>query len=354
MADALRAAGVRRLAVGAGMRRAGMWGAAVLLAAGLWLGSGLLVPAALASLAERLRGFVTVFLGIFFEALPFLLAGVVVSAVIDLYLTPERIQRAVPRGALGAAALGALLGLAFPVCECGAVPAARRLMQKGAHPALGIAFVLAAPVVTPVVIISTAVAFAGTLGWGFVAWRVGLTVLIAVAVALALGGSAKAQAVLRAHLCALDEHAGHHHHHEHGAGEGWLMHLLGHAREEFFEMSRFLVIGGLLAASLQTFIPTAALTALGQGPLLSVLAMMLLAVALSICSTVDAFVALSFVGSFAPGALLAFLVFGPMVDIKSVLMFTSTFPPRVVAGLVALSAALVAATCVLLNLLGAL
>lgn len=353
MAEVSWAASARRLAPGARMRRAGMWGAAALLAAALWLGSGLLVPAALAGLASRLRGFVTVFLGIFFEALPFLLAGVVVSAAIDLYLTPERIQRAMPCGALGAALLGALLGLAFPVCECGAVPAARRLMQKGAHPALGIAFVLAAPVVNPVVIISTAVAFAGTLGWGFVAWRVGLTLAIAVAVALALGGSAKAQAALRAHLCALEAHAGHHHH-EHGAGEGWLAHLLGHAREEFFEMSRFLVIGGLLAAALQTFVPTAALTALGQGPLLSVLAMMLLAVALSICSTVDAFVALSFVGSFAPGALLAFLVFGPMVDIKSVLMFTSTFPPRAVAGLVALSAALVAAACVLLNLLGAL
>ncbi|KAB8144831.1 permease [Chloroflexia bacterium SDU3-3] len=351
MADVFWAAGARRLAPSARMRRAGLWGAAALLAAALWLGSGLLVPAALAGLAGRLRGFVTVFLGIFFEALPFLLAGVVVSAAIELYLTPERIQRAAPRGALGAALLGALLGLAFPVCECGAVPAARRLMQKGAHPALGIAFVLAAPVVNPVVIISTAVAFVGTLGWGFVAWRVGLTLVVAMAVAMALGGSATARDALWAHLGALDAHAGHHHH-EHGAG--WLAHLLGHAREEFFEMSRFLVIGGLLAAALQTFISPAALTALGQGPVLSVLAMMLLAAALSICSTVDAFVALSFVGSFAPSALLAFLVFGPMVDIKSVLMFTSTFPPRAVAGLVLLSAALVAAACVALNLLGAL
>ena len=98
------------------------------------------------------------------------------------------------------------------------------------------------------------------------------------------------------------------------------MQLLGHANNEFFEMSKFLVIGGMLAAALQTLLPPTVLTNLSQGPVLSVLVLMALAVVLSICSTVDSFVALSFVGTFAPGALLAFLVFGPMIDIKSALM----------------------------------
>lgn len=96
-------------------------------------------------------------------------------------------------------------------------------------------------------------------------------------------------------------------------------------------MSRYIVIGGALAAALQSFVPPSALLAIGQGPLLAAIVMMLLAVVLSICSTVDAFVALSFVGTFAPGALLAFLVFGPMIDIKSTLMYTSTFQRRTVA-----------------------
>jgi uncharacterized membrane protein YraQ (UPF0718 family) len=106
-------------------------------------------------------------------------------------------------------------------------------------------------------------------------------------------------------------------------------------------MGRYLVVGGLLAAGLQTALSPAALLALRHGVVVPVLVMMALAVVLSICSTVDAFVALSFVGSFAPPALLAFLVFGPMIDLKSTLMFTTAFPRRIVVGMVALTALLV-------------
>ena len=119
---------------------------------------------------------VTIFFGIFVEALPFLLAGVLMSSAIHLFVTPERVRRLLPRRPLGAALAGATLGLVFPVCECGAVPTARSLMQKGAPVPLGLAFMLASPVVNPIVIASTAVAFAGVLGWGFVAGRIGLSV----------------------------------------------------------------------------------------------------------------------------------------------------------------------------------
>jgi hypothetical protein len=103
------------------------------------------------------------------------------------------------------------------------------------------------------------------------------------------------------------------------------------AGDEFFEMGRFLVIGSLLAALMQTVVPQSALLHVGGHPFLSVVAMMGLAFALSLCSTVDSFVALAFTGSFPPAAILAFLVYGPMVDIKSTLMLTSTFRRRAVA-----------------------
>ena len=93
-------------------------------------------------------------------------------------------------------------------------------------------------------------------------------------------------------------------------------------------MGRYLVMGAMLAAVLQTFIPQTALLAIGNGPLLSVLVMLALAVLLSICSTVDAFVALGFVGTFSFGSILSFLVFGPMVDIKSILMYLQVLPPQ--------------------------
>lgn len=316
------------------IRLVGLLVAAAVTFAAIWLGSGVLVPASWAPATVQARGFVTIFFGIFIEALPFLIAGVLVSSAIHLFVTPERIQRFAPRQPVAAAFVGALVGLFFPVCECGSVPAARRLIAKGAPLPLGMAFMLASPVVNPIVIVSTAVAFAGVFGWQFVVWRVGLTLVIATAVALVLGVTDMPQRVLAAHAL---QHADHHHHdhdHEHDHGP-WYRSLLLHAGDEFFEMSRYLVIGGALAAALQTFVPSSLLLTLNQGPLLGILVLMALAVVLSICSTVDAFVALSFVGSFSPGAILAFLVFGPIIDIKSTMMFTSTFSRRTV-GLIVL------------------
>jgi uncharacterized membrane protein YraQ (UPF0718 family) len=106
--------------------------------------------------------------------------------------------------------------------------------------------------------------------------------------------------------------------------------------DEFFEMGRYLIIGAMLAAVLQTFIPQTALLSIGSGPVFSVLTMLVLAVLLSICSTVDAFVALGFINTFSFGSILSFLVFGPMVDIKSILMYLQVFRRRPVAYLVIL------------------
>ena len=130
-----------------------------------------------------------------------------------------------------------------------------------------------------------------------------------------------------------------------------LRRMLVIAADEFFEMGHFLVIGALLAALLQTFIPQAGLLNLGQGPLSSVLVMIVLAVLLSICSTVDAFIALAFAGTFSAGSILAFLVYGPMVDIKSTLMFLRVFRKKTVFTLVLLPFILVVLIGVVVNLL---
>ncbi|NJK79502.1 MAG: permease [Chloroflexaceae bacterium] len=314
---------------------------------GLWLASDISVPPALAPWSGRLQGFVTVFLGIFIEALPFLLAGVLLSAIIALFVTEEQIRRLSPRNPLLAAVGGALLGLAFPVCECGSIPAARRLISKGVALPAGIAFVLAAPVVNPIVIVSTYVAFSS---WTVVAWRVGLTILFAVIIGMLVGIVRDASHVVAAGVGPCNDDPDHHHHHDpnhhhdhqhdhyhiEDVQAGLLRRVLNHATIEFFEMSRFLIAGALLAATLQTFIPQQALMALGGGAVLSVLVMMGLAVLLSVCSTVDSFIALSFVNTFTPGAVLAFLVFGPMIDIKSTLMLTTTFQRHIVALIVVL------------------
>jgi uncharacterized membrane protein YraQ (UPF0718 family) len=344
------------------LRRVGPPLLALALLGGLWLASAIAVPPALAPLSARMQGFVTVFLGIFIEALPFLMAGVLVSSAIALYISPDQIRRYSPRNPLLAALSGALLGLAFPVCECGSIPATRRLLSKGYALPAGIAFALAAPVINPVVLISTFVAFQS---WEMVAWRAGLTILIAVVVGLLVGTPPARELVLAAGVApgnrltldpelALLEGGGQHAH-EHaaqGAGGGTLGQILSHATLEFFEMLRYLIVGALLAATLQTLVPQSALLALGDGPVISVLVMIGLAVLLSICSTVDSFIALSFVGTFTPGAVLAFLVFGPMIDIKSVLLLTTTFRIRAVALIALLCFQLALLAGVLVNLIG--
>jgi uncharacterized membrane protein YraQ (UPF0718 family) len=281
---------------------------------------------------QELSIFATVFLGIFIEAIPFLLMGTLASGLVEVFLSQDWITRISPQRTLPAAFLGSLLGLVFPVCECGVIPLARRLFRKGLPVPTGIAFLLAAPVINPIVIFSTAAAF----GWGkMLVWRLGLTLIIAITTGIVFSTEKNISNILRLPLFELELPILNAQPTYESAGEKFRRALIV-TTDEFFEMGRYLILGALLAGLMQTFIPQASLLTVGSGPLLSVVAMLTLAVVLSICSTVDAFVALGFVGTFSFGSILSFLVFGPMVDIKSILMYLQVFRRRSVFYLVLL------------------
>jgi uncharacterized membrane protein YraQ (UPF0718 family) len=285
-------------------------------------------------LGSRLNLFATVFLGIFIEAMPYLLIGTFISGLVEVFLDQDQMARFIAKRPVPAAVTGAFMGLVFPVCECGVIPLTRRLFHKGLPLSAGIAFLLAAPVMNPIVIFSTAAAF----GWGtMLAWRLGLTLLIAILVGLVFSVEKDASHVLLSKPAFSHDHD---HTRDHGAVAPSFFQRIQKAllicADEFFEMGRYLIVGALLAAGLQTFISQANLLSIGSGPSLSVLVMMILAIILSICSTVDAFVALGFVGAFSFGSILSFLVFGPMVDIKSVLMYSQVFHRKPVAYIVLL------------------
>lgn len=276
--------------------------------------------------AGRLPDFASIFLGIFIEAAPFLLFGTLASGLVEVFFSKDLITRLIPKRALPGTILGSLMGIVFPVCECGVVPLTRRMFRKGLPLSAGVAFLLAAPVINPIVFFATASAF----GFGLMlALRFALSMGIAIGTGMVFSATQTPQEALKpipgatfipAEIPTVE-----------GAkpplGERFRQ-VLTIALDEFFEMGRYLIIGATLAAAMQTFIPQNLLVAIGQGPIVSVLAMMALAVLLSICSTVDSFVALGFVGIFSPGAILAFLVFGPMVDIKSILMYARVFQLR--------------------------
>lgn len=215
---------------------------------------------------------------------------------------------------------------------------------------VGVTFLLAAPVMNPVVIVSTYVAF----GFGpiFVG-RFVITAIVAMIVGLVFAFAARPQEVLRS--TSLMPVAG-------GSvdtlpaptqrkslGQG-LRDALQLAGDEYFEMGRYLILGSLLAATMQTLVSQDVLLALGRGPVLSVVVMQLFAFVLSVCSTVDAFLALAFVGTFTSGSILAFLSFGPMVDIKSTLMFLGVFKQRTVLYLILLPLLLTMLIGIWLNL----
>lgn len=332
---------MNRILNGLGIVGLALLGVILVLLAQNWMADGFAIP-------DQFFTFTTIFLGIFIEAVPFLLLGTLASGLVEVFFKKEAIQRLLPRTPFLGALAGGLLGFIFPVCECGVVPLTRRLFHKGMAPATGIAFLLASPVLNPIVVLSTYAAY----GWGPVLWlRVGLSLVIAVAVGLIFALEEQPARLLRPMSLAPIRGASVDAALPRAVGlPAKLGRALSIAGEEFFDMGRYLIVGSLLAAFLQTLVPQGTLLALGSGPLLSVLVMMALAVLLSICSTVDAFVSLAFVGTFTTGSILSFLVFGPMVDIKSTLLYLQVFRRRTVMYMVLLPFLMVVLASVFTNL----
>lgn len=273
----------------------------------------------------RAQDGVTIFLGILIEATPFLLLGVLVSQGLALALRRDRVLAWLPRGRLASLTALAGLGALFPVCECGNVPVARRLATRGVPAPGAMVFLLAAPALNPVVALSTFAAFR----WqpSIVGYRLGLTFAVALGVGLLLSLHPRPAELLQ-------RGAGSAAHDDGPVPTTWAARgkrFATGALGEFAEMGAVLVAGAALAALTQSLVPRGVLLSVGQGPILSVAVMMAFAAVLSVCSTVDAFVALAYAGTFTDGSLVAFLVFGPMIDIKSLLLMLTVFSARTVA-----------------------
>jgi uncharacterized protein len=263
-----------------------------------------------------IRNFLIVFGSLLVEAVPFVVLGAFVSAGIEVLVPASAFARIgrLPRNMQ--APVAALAGVTFPVCECGSVPVARRLVAKGLAPSAAVTFMLAAPIVNPVVVASTFVAYRGrdTL-WVMVGGRFLLGFLVAIIVGWVIGARRPQDLLRRA--TSIEAH-------EVDAAEARWRRFFGHLAGDVVFMARFLIIGAAIAAAIQTFVPQTIVDGLASLPVLSLVAMMALAYLMSLCSESDAFVAASFV-SFGPGPQLAFLVFGPMVDTKLTALYIGTY-----------------------------
>jgi uncharacterized membrane protein YraQ (UPF0718 family) len=315
--------------------------------------------------SARLQNFKIIFLSIILEALPFLLIGVLISALMQSFVSDKLIQKLTPRNPIAGTLFGSLLGIVLPLCECGMIPIVRRLIRKGLPAYIGIIYIVAGPIINPIVFGATFAAFRTNKDLAYS--RFYLAFLVSVSLGLILYYFMK-QSPLKPENNRQKEHHEHehfepahdhkHHHvhlHENNNNDSILKKLAdtpGHAAEEFFEMGKYLILGSFITALLQAFISRQSFAAVADHELLSHIFMMGFAYVLSLCSTSDAFVAASFNNMFPPAALLSFLVFGPMLDLKNTLMMLAVFRKKFVLKFSILIAILVLVGYILFDHLG--
>ena len=261
---------------------------------------------------DEVRLWSTLFVSVCIQALPFLVLGVVISGLIAVFVSPDLVERFVPKKPLLAVPSAGLAGMALPGCECGSVPIAGRLVSAGTPPAAALTFLLAAPAINPVVLVSTAVAFPGE-------GRLVLARFLASFIAAMAVGSWWAKRNDDSLLNSLD------HGHEH-EGSRWER-FVDVASRDLVHAGGYLVVGAMAAATLQLVIPRSVIDVVAENELWSILTFAALAVLLSICSEADAFVAAG-LPQFSLTSRLVFLVVGPVIDLKLVAMHAGIFGRR--------------------------
>ena len=288
---------------------------------------------------------VSVFLGTYLQALPFLLLGILLSSAIQVFVPAGFLQRIFPKNLFGGMLFGVLGGFVLPVCDCASIPVFRSLVRKGVPLPAAVTFMISAPIINPVVLLSTYYAFGGNVR--IMLARMGFGIVCSVLIGLLF--SLRKQSVFKPNegpTCTCC------HAHTEESTEAYshaveacsdsetataqrfthvrlrLIEWLTHFREEFFEVAKFLLIGIGVSTVLQTLLGKQLQTMQFDGLLIGMLAMMLLAFLLSLCSSSDAVVGKNMGASLPMGAVMAFLVFGPMMDIKNLILMSSSFTKR--------------------------
>jgi uncharacterized membrane protein YraQ (UPF0718 family) len=287
------------------------------------------------------QNFLFSFLALAFEGLPFVLVGSLISGGIAVFVPSKIITGFLPKNGVLATLFSGLLGLCFPVCECGIVPVVRRLIDKGLPVSCGVTFMLAAPIVNPIVAFSTFAAFRGQSPWLNMCTRLVLGYLVSVAAGLAVR-QFKPESILRKgamkiparkrlafSVSPLPDAA------MNGFEATFPQKLIATVRmacDDFIDTAIYFMVGAAVAATFNTAVDQQIILPLALNPTLSTISMMAIALVLTLCSTSDAFIAATFV-SFPIFARMAFMVFGPMFDLKLFFLYSVLFKKRFVIGL---------------------
>lgn len=309
-----------------------------------------------------MRDIAIYFTTIMLEAIPFLLLGALISAIIEEFVSEERISKMIPKNRVLGSLVGIFLGLFIPACDCAVIPIAMRLKKKKVPTNVIVSFMLASPIISPVVLLSTFFAFGETekmLLFGFempklFVYRTIFGILVALVVGIILDIVCK-DSVLKEEGSVVnhEHHYRHHHGHEHihtcnhhhegcscSAHEketgpiGRVKNIINIMYGDFMGIISYMAVGAILAATMQILLPISNIGGIVQNKYISTFIMMLLAFALSLCSTSDAFIARTFMNSLSKNSILAFILLGPMIDIKNTIVLNKSFNKKFVIVLI--------------------
>lgn len=273
-----------------------------------------------------------VFISMVLEALPFILIGAIVSSVIQMYISEDIVKRILPKSRILSIIIAACMGIVIPICECAIVPIARSLIKKGIPIAVAVVFMLTVPIVNPVVIASTFYAFADIK---VVLIRVlgGIICAIAIGLLIELLTSKKSQVINSTgeydNICDCGCESI-----DYFYNKSKLRLCLEHANKEFSNILRYYIFGSFLSSLFVVIVKEEFLQNFSKGSILPIFIMMLLAFLLSLCSEADAFIARGFLDYFGVPAISAFLIFGPMLDLKNAIIMFSYFKKSFVLKLI--------------------
>lgn len=278
---------------------------------------------------EIIKNISIIFTSIFFESLPFLLLGSLISSIIETYISNETLTKLIPKNKILASVVGVILGFFLPACDCAVIPVSKRLIKKKVPLNTAVSFMLSSPIINPVVLLSTYYSFYKTNPEIFY-YRIIFGILISFIIGIIIGLIYKDKEIITNEECTC------HTHNEKHTLKNDFKHIIKHTTIDLFEVVKYLIVGALIASLFQVIIPREILQTFKENKILSTLALMIFAYLISLCSTSDSFVGKTFIQTFTKESVLAYLLLGPMIDIKNTIVLLGNYKKSFVVTLITL------------------
>ena len=285
-----------------------------------------------------LKDIAIIFLSIFYESFSFLLLGALISSIIETFVSNDTMARIIPKNKVLGSIVGICLGFFLPACDCAVIPVAKRLIKKKVPINVAVSFMLASPIINPVVILSTYHAFFKTnpdIFW----MRLVLGIIVALVIGVIMGILFDKKKVITNNEdeCCCHEHIECEHddcEYEEHKHKNYFLSIINHTALDLFEVVKYLMFGALIASVIQVVLPRDILIMFNNNRILSIITLMLFAYLVSLCSTSDSFVGKSLLSSFSKSSIMAYLLLGPMIDIKNTIVLFGNYKKSFVLSLI--------------------